>query len=272
MDSCSKLCAPDSSSSPFDCIIFDLDDTLYPTTNGISEALKKNIQVFLMEKCGFPQSKASSLRSELFRTYGSTLAGLRALGYDITAEEYHSFVHGRLPYQSIKRDIELHRLLLSIKQRKIIFTNSDRIHAMKVLNRLGISDCFQQIICFETMNPNLCNATRPDEFPVLLKPSPEAMKIALRAAQVDPRRSLFLDDNASNIAAGKAMGLHTVLVGKRGKSKEADYAVENVNQVAELIPEIWGCQPDGQDQRTVPTTKSEFDSRIPTTTTAAVGA
>ncbi|XP_028773971.1 uncharacterized protein C24B11.05 isoform X2 [Neltuma alba] len=273
MDSCSKSSAPDSSSSPFDCLIFDLDDTLYPTTTGIGEALKKNIEVFLVEKCGFPQSKASSLRAELFRTYGSTLAGLRALGYDITAEDYHSFVHGRLPYESIKPDIQLHKLLCSIKQRKIIFTNSDRIHAMKVLNRLGISDCFQQIICFETMNPNLCNSTRPDELPVLLKPSPEAMKTALRAAKVDPRRTLFLDDNANNVAAGKAMGLHTVLVGKRIRSKEADYAVENVNEVAQLIPELWwGCESDGQDVRTTPTPKTELDSIITTTTTAAVGA
>lgn len=103
--------------SPFDCIIFgkyiifsyflqftnsfniifsnsivyqtDLDDTLYPSNTGIGAAVKKNIDLFLMEKCGFSQSKASTLRVELFKSHGSTLAGLRALGYDITAEEYH---------------------------------------------------------------------------------------------------------------------------------------------------------------------------------------
>jgi len=32
---------------------------------------------FLVEKFGFSESKASSLRVELFKTYGSTLAGLR---------------------------------------------------------------------------------------------------------------------------------------------------------------------------------------------------
>ena len=40
------------------------------------------------------------------------------------------------------------------------------------------------------MNPNLPNSTRPDEFPVLLKPSLDAMKVALDAADVDPRRTV----------------------------------------------------------------------------------
>lgn len=124
-----------------------------------------------------------------------------------------------------------------------IFTNSDRNHAITCLKRLGIADCFDQIICFETMNPNLSKATRPDEFPVLLKPSMDAMKLALHVANVDPRHAvrqssflifyfefffnflminysaktrfiwqLFLDDNIKNVTAGKALGLRTVLV------------------------------------------------------------
>jgi len=128
-----------------------------------------------------------------------------------------SFVHGRLPYDSIKPDVQLRNLLCTIKQRKIVcffsleiffplflllfysyiflssfkvFTNSDRIHAMRALDRLGISDCFEQIICFETINPNLPNSTRPDEFPVLLKPSLDAFRIALDAANVEPRRTV----------------------------------------------------------------------------------
>ncbi|MGR2462399.1 hypothetical protein ACUX4R_26345, partial [Salmonella enterica] len=106
--------------SPFDCIIFDLDDTLYPSTTGIGASVKKNIDLFLIEKCGFSPAKASSLRVELFKTYGSTLAGLRALGYDVSAEDYHSFVHGRLPYDQIKPDFQLRNLLRSIQQRKIV--------------------------------------------------------------------------------------------------------------------------------------------------------
>lgn len=61
---------------------------------------------------------------------------------------------------------------------------------MKALDRLGISDCFEQIICFETLNPNLPNSTRPDQHPILLKPSLDAFKIAIDAANLDPHRTV----------------------------------------------------------------------------------
>ncbi|CAN4091343.1 unnamed protein product [Withania somnifera] len=252
------------SSSPFDSIIFDLDDTLYSSKTGIEQALKKNIDDFLVEKCGFPVSKASALRVELFKTYGSSLAGLRAIGYDVDANDYHSYVHGRLPYDLIKPDAQLRSILLSINQRKIIFTNSDRVHAMKALDRLGIKDCFEQIICFETMNFNLSKAARPEEIPVILKPSLEAMNIAIEASQVNPCRTLFLDDNVKNVAAGKAVGLRTVLVGRSTKTKEADYALEMVTDLVQVVPAIW-YKEEGEDKKV---TRSEMDFLA----TTAVGA
>ncbi|KAK9287653.1 hypothetical protein L1049_016090 [Liquidambar formosana] len=259
MDFCSKSVL--DSSSPFDCLIFDLDDTLYPAKTGIAQACKKNIDDFLVEKCGFAENKASSLRVGLFKKYGSSLAGLRALGYDVDADDYHSFVHGRLPYDQIKPDSQLRNLLQSIPQRKVIFTNSDKNHAAKVLDRLGLVDCFDQIICFETMNPNISKSSRPDEFPVVLKPSMDAMKIALDVADVDPHRTLFLDDNIRNVAAGKAMGLRTVLVGKAVKSKESDYAMESVNTLAQVIPEIWvGAGGADSGNKRISRTRSEIDS------------
>ncbi|KAG7573320.1 HAD-like superfamily [Arabidopsis suecica] len=226
--------------SPINCLIFDLDDTLYPLKTGIAPAVKKNIDDFLVEKFGFSESKASSLRVELFKTYGSTLAGLRALGHDVHPDEYHSVVHGRLPYGSIEPNKKLRNLLNKIKQRKIIFTNSDRNHAVKVLKKLGLQDCFEEMICFETMNPNLFGSTtRPDEHPVVLKPSLTAMDICIRVANVDPRRTVFLDDNIHNITAGKSVGLRTILVGRAEKMKDADYAVETVTEIATAVPEIW---------------------------------
>ncbi|KAF3457156.1 hypothetical protein FNV43_RR01813 [Rhamnella rubrinervis] len=246
------------SNSPFDCIVFDLDDTLYPANTGIASALKKNIDDYLVEKFGFSESKASSHRVELFKTYGSTLAGLRALGHDIDADDYH-----RLPYDS-----QLRNLLFSIAQRKIIFTNSDRNHAVKVLERLGLSDCFEQIVCFESMNPNLSKSSRPDEFPVVLKPSMDAMNIALSLIHVNPRRTLFLDDNVRNIAAARAVGLRTVLVGKTVKTEGADYVLDTINNLGKVIPELWVSGTDGGDQR-ISRTRSDIDSIL---TTTAVGA
>ncbi|KAK1421682.1 hypothetical protein QVD17_24214 [Tagetes erecta] len=230
-----------ASYSPFDCLIFDLDDTLYSSNIGFGDATKRNIDDFLVEKCGFERRKASALRVQLFKTYGSTLAGLRALGYDVDANEYHSIVHGRLPYHLIKPDPQLRNILLTISQRKIIFTNSDRAHAIKALNLLGIADCFEQVICFESMNPNLFNSksSSPDEFPVVLKPSLDAFSIAIDIAEVDSSRTLFFDDNAGNIAAAKVAGLRTVVVGKTMRTNGADYALEKIHNLTQVVPEIW---------------------------------
>lgn len=103
---------------------------------------------------------------------------------------------------------------------------------------------------------------------MLLKPSLDAFKIALHAANVDPRRTLFLDDSIRNVAAAKEVGLYTVLVGKTVKSEGADYVVECVNSVPQVIPEIWGNEMDGDDG-TMRRTKSELEAVL---ATAAVGA
>ncbi|XP_047074313.1 uncharacterized protein LOC124683943 [Lolium rigidum] len=238
--------------SPFDCVLLDLDDTLYPGGTGIGPALKRNIDEFLIARLGLAADRAASLRVELFRTHGSTLAGLIALGHDLHPDEYHSYVHGRLPYDRIAADPRLAALLQSIPQRKILFTNSDRAHMKKALERLGVEEaCFDDVVCFETMNPHLFVEAKEDDdgasadrAVVVLKPSVDAIVAALRVAGTDPNRTLFLDDSERNITAGKALGLCTALVGKRVRSKDADYALESIGNLRRDIPEIWGAAVD----------------------------
>ncbi|RZC51288.1 hypothetical protein C5167_019721 [Papaver somniferum] len=274
MDMFCKSVRETNSSSPFDCLLFDLDDTLYSSNTEIGAALKTNIDDFLVEKFRYSSDKASSVRIELFKTYGSTLAGLRALGYDIDADDYHSYVHGKLPYELIKPDIQLRDLIRSIPQRKLV----NRNHAVKVLEKLGLEGCFEQIICFESINPNLSKSNDPRAYPVCLKPSVDAMKIAIDIANVDPRRTVFLDDNVHNIASGKFVGLHTVLVGKAVKTKEADYALENIVNLKRMVPQIWlkitaatSSVRDSGDKR-MSRTRSRSDIEATISNATAVGA
>uniref|UniRef100_K3YN06 Uncharacterized protein n=1 Tax=Setaria italica TaxID=4555 RepID=K3YN06_SETIT len=83
--------------------------------------------------------------------------GLKALGYEFDNDEFHANVHGTLPYHNLRPDPVLRTLLLSIPQRKIVFTNSDKAHAEEAMHRLGLQGCFDGVICFETLNP--CNAS-----------------------------------------------------------------------------------------------------------------
>ncbi|KAK7350286.1 hypothetical protein VNO77_08710 [Canavalia gladiata] len=138
---------------PFHQNISNLDDTLYPLNSGLANATVKNIEDYMVEKLGIEPSKTDELINLVYNNYGTTMAGLRAIGYDFDHDEYYSFVHGRLPYENLKPDPVLRNLLLSLPYRKLIFTNSDKVHAVKALKRLGLENCFEGITCFETLNP-----------------------------------------------------------------------------------------------------------------------
>ncbi|XP_072998306.1 uncharacterized protein C24B11.05-like [Typha latifolia] len=243
----------------YDCLLFDLDDTLYPLSSGIATNCRKNIGDYMVEKLGIEESKIDTLCNLLYKNYGTTMAGLRAIGYEFDYDDYHSFVHGRLPYENLKPDPVLRNILLSLPVRKVIFTNADKVHAAVVLKRLGLEDCFEGIICFETLNPpSSCETrteteifdiighfSRPDvglelpKTPIICKPYVEAMEHALKIANIDPQRTIFFEDSVRNVQSGKHIGLHTVLVGTSHRVKGADYALESIHNIREALPELW---------------------------------
>lgn len=92
-----------------------------------------------------------------------------------------------------------------------MFTNGDKIHASRVLKRLGIEDCFEGVVCFETLNstsPDPVPANEVEIFdimkhlahpepgvelpksPILCKPSIDAMLHALKVASINPQTTV----------------------------------------------------------------------------------
>lgn len=57
-------------------------------------------------------------------------------------------------------------------------------------------------------------------------------------------------------------------VGKTVKSKEADYVLEHIHNLAQVIPEIWAKGTDSGDQR-ISRTRSEMDAVLTATTVGA---
>ncbi|XVF68802.1 hypothetical protein PTKIN_Ptkin11bG0030500 [Pterospermum kingtungense] len=221
----------------YECLLFDVDDTLYPLASGLSREITKNIQEYMIEKLGIDEEKVPELCVSLYKHYGTTMAGLKAIGYSFDYDDFHGFVHGRLPYTMLKPDPVLRNLLLSLPVRKVIFTNADKNHAARVLNSLGLEDCFDGIICFETLNPtneddssanvvvsnagkfdiDSCNACPDSELqlpttPVICKPFEKAFEQVFEVANINPQKTVFFDDSIRNIQTGKNMGLHTVWV------------------------------------------------------------
>ncbi|KAG6648143.1 hypothetical protein I3843_07G125200 [Carya illinoinensis] len=254
-----------SKSAKYECLLFDMDDTLYPMSSGINLACRKNIEGFMLQHLHMEETEVPRLCFDLYKEYGTTMAGLKALGYEFDNDEFHAYVHGRLPYDVLKPDPTLRNLLLSMPQRKLIFTNADKAHAAQVLSRLGLEDCFEGIICFETLNPPLEPVSNCMDMPdgddaeitagakanvpdcanlssysrVLCKPSVEAIEAAIQIANIDPKKTIFFDDSARNILSGKAAGLHTVIVGSSTLVPGADHALTSIHNIKEALPKIW---------------------------------
>ncbi|KAL5138544.1 Uncharacterized protein HKD37_10G028696 [Glycine soja] len=256
----------------YECLLFDMDDTLYPLSLGLNLFCRKNIQEYMLELLHIEESEVPKMCLDLYREYGTTMAGLKVLGYEFDNDEFHAYVHGRLPYEKLKPDPVLRNLLLSMPQRKIIFTNADHAHAVKVLNRLGLEDCFEGIICFETLNPpkqincmdvpndnhvltdlteNGCFNSHPQ---ILCKPSVEAFEAAIRIANVDPKKTIFFDDSVRNVESAKITGLNTVLVGHSDLVPGADHALNSIHNIKEALPEIWEIEDGNQQQKIQPPT------------------
>ncbi|KQK15039.1 uncharacterized protein C24B11.05 [Brachypodium distachyon] len=236
-----------NSEAKFDCLLFDMDDTLYPLSLGINLACRKNIQDYMVNKLGIEESLVPKMCLDLYKEYGTTMAGLKLLGYGFDYDEFHACVHGTLPYEKLKPDPVLRNLLLSLPQRKLIFTNSDRAHAARVLEKMGLEGCFEGIICFETLNPSAAGPAACDEAArVLCKPSLESMEAVVEIAKLDPKKTVFFDDSARNIASGKAAGFHTVIVGSSALVAGADVALESIHNIREALPDLW--EPTAEQQ------------------------
>ncbi|MFS7893418.1 putative pyridoxal phosphatase [Helianthus anomalus] len=235
--------------SRYECLLFDVDDTLYPLSSGLSAECTKNIKEYMVKKLDIEESKVLEMCVQLYKDYGTTMAGLRAIGYDFDDDDYHSFVHGRLPYEYLKPDPVLKSLLNSLPFRKVIFSNANKAHVAEVLGRLGLGDCFDDVICFESLNhkTQTVNASKSDnepvgllpKSPIVCKPSENAFQQAFKMASINPHKTLFFDDSIRNIQTAKLTGLTTVWVGSSQRKNGVDYALESIHNIREAVPELW---------------------------------
>ncbi len=203
-------------------LFIDLDDTVYPAETGLWELIKQRISLYMHEKLGMSWAEIPALRNNYYRNYGTTMRGLMA-DFDIDKEEYLLFVHNVPIEEYLKPDPELHRALQSLPQKKVIFTNADAPHALRVMNALGITDCFEKTIDILTLFPHC-------------KPLPEAYHIALECAgEKDASRCAFLDDSVSNLAAARQIGFYSIRVGSEETGEGYDAGINRLHDIGKVI-------------------------------------
>jgi putative hydrolase of the HAD superfamily len=202
--------------------LVDLDDTLYPATSGIWTLIGKRIDRYIHERLGLPAERVTSLRKDLFNTYGTTLRGLQ-IEYGIDTGDYLAFVHDVPIEELVHPSPQIAHLLKRYPQRKLIFTNADSRHAQRVLHAAGLEDCFESIIDILDITP-------------YCKPQPESYAIAFRLAGVRPEECLMIDDSARNLAPARQMGCTTIRIGQPQPDQPIDFCIPSITQLDLCIP------------------------------------
>ena len=210
----------------FTSLYFDLDDTLYPASSGLWDAIRQRMNEYMQGLIDLPLAEIIRIRQSYLEKYGTTLRGLQAF-YDVDADEYLAFVHDLPLNKYIQPDPDLRTLLLSLPQRRWVFTNADINHANRVLNILGITDCFDGIIDIRAID----FACKPDKIAY--------QRALIVAADSDPNKCVLFDDALRNLAPARELGFFTVLVGKNGSESLVDRTMSSLHNLEDCMPELW---------------------------------
>ena len=203
-------------------LIFDLDDTLYPPSTGVWDAIGVRIDQFILENLDIPAEKVTIVRDDLFHQYGTTLRGLQVV-YGVDPYKYLNYVHNVPIEDYLQPNPTLRKILTQIDARKTIFTNSDQNHALRVLDRLSLGGIFERIIDVMDVAP-------------YCKPMPEAFQLALNIlGNPDPSTCVVIEDSLRNIDAARNMGFRTILVGRHnGRVEAADARLDSLEDLLDL--------------------------------------
>ena len=203
-------------------ILVDLDDTLYPAECGLWAAIRARIDRYMEEQMHLPVEEIPSLRKKLFQEYGTTMRGLHAQ-FHIDQIDFLNYVHDVPLKDYLKPDPSLRELLKAFPQRKIILTNADHNHANRVIDVLGLTGIFDDIIDILRLSP-------------FCKPQPEAFEKVLALTGGDhPNSYIFLDDSSRNLATASGMGFITVRVGSDFPDPSAHLTIRTIHELPVVL-------------------------------------
>ncbi len=202
--------------------VFDLDDTLHDASAHIFPVMNRTMTQYIMDKLEMDETAAHSLRQHYWRVYGATLKGLmRHHGVDPYhfLGETHKLI--KLP-EMVLQTKRLRHMLQTLSGRKVIFTNAPRGYTLRVLDLLGIGDCFELVFSVESTKFHA-------------KPSVRGFQMLLKALQTKPSNCVMLEDNLPALMTAKRLGMQTIWVTKKlQKPNFVDYRLNEVLALTHL--------------------------------------
>jgi putative hydrolase of the HAD superfamily len=199
-----------------DTWLFDLDNTLYPAESGFMGEIERRMTSYVERITGLPRDEAYRLQKKYLAEYGLTLGGL-VEHHGVDPHDYHA-IFDDLPLESLAHNPELVTAIARLPGRRLIFTNANDVHARRVLDRLGLTELFDDVfhIGLASYAP---------------KPSLVAFQRMDAAHGIDPKVTAFFEDSERNLEPAAELGMTTVLVGPDAPASTApfvDYKTDNL--------------------------------------------
>ncbi len=183
--------------SDIDSWIFDLDNTLYPRHIDLFKQMEVKMSDYVSRLLGISEDDATALRKDYYKQHGTTLRGLM-IEHKIHPDDFLEYVHD-IDHSGIVPDPSLATAICALPGKRYIYTNGTRKHAVKVAERLGITDLFDDIfdIVWAGLDP---------------KPNRPPYEKLLTQTGLNPARAAMFEDLARNLKVPFDMGMKTVLV------------------------------------------------------------
>tara|TARA_Y100000741_G_scaffold363720_1_gene352645 strand:+ start:818 stop:1489 length:672 start_codon:yes stop_codon:yes gene_type:complete len=207
--------------------IFDLDNTLYSGQTRVFSEVDKKMSEYISEKMNVDLIKAKKIQKKYFYEYGTTLSGLmKQEGVD--PHDFLKFVHN-INIKWLPKDLKLREELIKIKEKKYIFTNGSHEHVKNVTKQLGIDDLFDGAF----------DITDADFVP---KPHLDAYQKLIKKFNINPNKSILIEDIAHNLEQAKNLGMKTCWLenGEAFAKKDSnkpyiDYKIKNLSSFLQKI-------------------------------------
>lgn len=181
--------------------LFDLDNTLHDATNAAFGEMHAAIGEYVVEHVGVSEEEAQRLRQRYWSRYGATLLGL-VRHHGVRAAHFLHETH-RLPGLESRLRTSPHdrAALARLPGRKIVLTNAPRRYAMRVLDTLGLTRFFDEVLTIEDMT--MFGALRP-------KPDARMLRRVVARLGVAPSRCILVEDTLGHLKSARSIGMRGI--------------------------------------------------------------
>jgi putative hydrolase of the HAD superfamily len=206
-------------------VLFDLDNTLYPSSAGLGDEMNRRMTRFVAGHLGVDLDAAAELRREARTRYGTTLAWLRQEHGLLDVEPYMEAIHPAdlSPWITDEHAEEAQEVLQQIDVPAAILTNGPREHAERVLQRLGISDRFERLFDL-----------RSNGFEG--KPARSAYTRVTAELAIRPASTLFVDDMVQYLLPFRDLGGQIVHMAISGPTAAE---IPTIRRLRDLVPIVY---------------------------------